>query len=62
MFVQHLTKYVLPLKILASQQVRDARDADIMFFQMIVGDHNTLEYGGFNTRLSRDQVSMYNLL
>ena len=57
MLVQHSTKYVLPLTILASQQVTvaRARDVDFTFFQMIVGDHNTPEYGGFNTRLSREQ-------
>jgi hypothetical protein len=35
--VQHLTKYVLPLTILASQQVTAvrARDVDFTFFQMI---------------------------
>jgi len=57
MLVQHSTKYVLPLTILASQQVTvtRARDVDFTFFQIIVGDHNTPEYGGFNTRLSREQ-------
>ena len=57
MLVQHSTEYVLPLTILASQQVTVARakDVDFTFFQMIVGDHNTREYGGFNTRLFREQ-------
>jgi len=55
--VQHSIKYVLPLTILASQQVTvaRARDVDFKFFQMIVGDHNTPEYGRFNIRLSREQ-------
>jgi len=57
MLVQHSTNYVLPLTILASQQVTvvRARDVDFTFFQMIVGDHSTPEYGGFNTRLSCEQ-------
>ena len=53
----HSTKYVLPVAILSSQQVTVARtrDVDFTFFQMILGDHNTPEYGGFNIRLSREQ-------
>jgi len=35
--------------------VARARGVDFTFFQMIVGDHNTPEYGSFNTSLSREQ-------
>ena len=54
---QEAKRCVLPLKVLAQQIIclQRAKDADFEFLKQIVTDPTTAEYGGFNTKMSREQ-------
>ncbi len=51
------TRAVLPLKVLAQQVIQLARAQflDFKFFKAVVTDTDTPEFGGFNTKLAREQ-------
>lgn len=48
---------ILPLKVLAQKSIvlRWAKEADFYFLKNVVADHTTPKYGGFNTKMSRNQ-------
>ena len=54
---QEAKRCVLPLKVLAHQIIglQRAKDADFEFLEQIVTYPTTAEYGGFNTKMSREQ-------
>ena len=55
--VSAATSSPLPLKVLASQciSVNRARETDFMFINDIISEPNIPEFGGYNTRSSREQ-------
>jgi hypothetical protein len=48
---------ILPLKVLAQQNIvlRRAKELDFVFLKTVINDITSPEYGGFNTRMSRQQ-------
>lgn len=50
-------RHILPLKVLAQQNIaiRRAEDVDLAFLKCVTGDEACPEYGGFNTKLAREQ-------
>ena len=54
---EEATRAVLPLHVLAHQAIQLSRshDLDLDFFKRVMTEPNTPEFGGFNTKPSREQ-------